>query len=719
MIKHYPSQFVSFEDSRCARVPEFPRIGDDIKISCIITDNDYAPSLEYTVGNVAQTITGQKEGNYVYFVIPAFNKKCEFTYRIVCGCEATKEYVCNVCEEITYNSFENIYVNGDEIYGVLNSKAVACFETADLLRVKCVNTAPKGKKASSVDKTINGKKLSLDATSLWHYGETAAKSITLLLDKDGNAITSKLAINIPGEHIFGTGERFDSVDQKGKYTSGLVEERCFYQEEITYIPIPFFFTEKGYGFVSDSTVPVAMKFENDVVLERDASKEIFSYVFPTGNPDEIIKAYYSVTGQPKNVPEWVFGVWLSANGWNRTEEVYEVLDELQKNDYPASVLVLEPWSDEKTYYDWSENRYKNHEQMMKDVKAKDLHVILWQISAIRRNSICEEEAIKYGYCIKNSDGSPFRIPDGWCHDELIVDFTNPDAKKWWFEPRKKLLDEGVEGFKTDGGEFLMDKTAIQADGLNGLEARNVHTLQYQKAYQDFMEENGVNGVTFSRSGFAGAQCVPIHWAGDQSSEWRELRGHLVAGITSGLSGIIFWSFDIGSLGGPLPNKELYLRATAFATFCPVMQWHSMVMPDQLAPRYDKMSYNDRSPWNLARQFNDDEILEKSTYFAKLRHSLIPYIKKEADYCVQNGRPLMAQLCIDFPSDKNAWKSYDEYMFGRELLVAPIYTEGSKGRDVYLPEGKWEDFFTHTEYRGNQTVYIECALDKIPVFRRKA
>ncbi|MBO4794524.1 MAG: glycoside hydrolase, partial [Clostridia bacterium] len=131
------------------------------------------------------------------------------------------------------------------------------------------------------------------------------------------------------------------------------------------------------------------------------------------------------------------------------------------------------------------------------------------------------------------------------------------------------------------------------------------------------------------------------------------------------------------------------------------------------------TYNDRSPWNLARQFKDEEILTLSTKFAKLRHSLIPYISAEAEYCVSSGRPLMAQLCVDFPDDEDAWNAWDEYMFGRSLLVAPVYTEGAKGRKVYLPEGAWEDIFTKQVYEGEAEYFIECPLDRIPVFVKKA
>lgn len=721
MIKHYPSQFVSFENDRCSRTPEYPLPGERVRVDCIVTDNPARPVLEFAAtGTQKFTVMSNGENGYYSFDLGAFPDPCKVAYRITCGNEQTEIYEFPVCTEKRFERFESLNFRGNSFCGVLGNGYSVNFELSDVLNISCRKGGKAGAPAVSADIPVNGTRLKIGGYGLWQFGQCRVKSITLTLDTEGNAVRSVVEAEIPRRHIFGTGERFDSAEQNGKYTSGQTEERCFYQEEVTYIPVPFFFTDTGLGWYCRGTVPAQMDFRGDVKITRESNSDsVFEDTLFCGEPKQLLKTYFALSGAPELPPEWVYGVWLSANGWNRTEEIYEVLDEMKKNSYPASVLVLEPWSDETSFHEWDPVRFAGHEQMMKDVRANGLHVVLWQISTIHAGSEDEKESLEHGYHIKNADGSPFFIPDGWCKGKLICDFSNPEARKWWFGHRKHLLDEGVEGFKTDGGEYVMDKTVRQYDGARGLEARNLHPLQYQKAYHDFMHENGVNGITFSRSGYGGCQCTPIHWAGDQSSEWRELRGQLAAGISSGLSGMIFWGFDIGSLGGPLPNKELYLRSTAFACFCPIMQWHSMVMPDQLAPRYDKTTYNDRSPWNLARQFNDDEILKLSTRFAKLRHSLIPYIASEAEYCVDNGRPLMAQLCVDFPNDEEAWNAWDEYMFGRSLLVAPVYTEGAKGRKVYLPEGAWEDIFTKQVYEGEAEYFIECPLDRIPVFVKKA
>ena len=213
----------------------------------------------------------------------------------------------------------------------------------------------------------------------------------------------------------------------------------------------------------------------------------------------------------------------------------------------------------------------------------------------------------------------------------------------------------------------------------------------------------------------GAQTRPAHWAGDQLSTFSELQAQLRAGISAGLSGILFWGFDIGGFAGPIPTAELYLRATALACFCPIMQWHSEPRGGQYGGM--RVENNDRSPWNLAQRLGDPRVLSLGIRFARLRESLRPYLWQEAQACVRDARPLMAHLCLDWPEDAVALSTHDQFMLGRELMVAPVVEEGQTSRRVYLPEGVWEDFFTGRRHSGNQTLLADAPLERIPVFRR--
>ena len=356
-------------------------------------------------------------------------------------------------------------------------------------------------------------------------------------------------------------------------------------------------------------------------------------------------------------------------------------------------MVLEAWSDESTFYRWNAV-WPDPAETVRRIRQQGLHLVLWQIPVLKALNDCPEvepvqrdceEAIAKGYVVRREDGSPYVVPDKWFAGSLLPDFTNPEACRWWFDKRQPLLEMGVEGFKTDGGEFLFGSDFRLTDGTPGSEAHNRYPMQYVKAYHDWMQASGVSGVTFSRAGYTGAQTVPIHWAGDQLSTWEELRGQLSAGLSAGLSGVLFWSFDIGGFAGEIPDRELYLRATAMGCFCPVMQWHAEPRNGQFFATGDAAWNNDRSPWNLASRWNDPSIAEIACAFARLRERLRPMLYEEAKACVKEDRPMMAHLCLDFPEDPLALACVDEYMLGRKLLVAPIVQPGVEGRKALSAE----------------------------------
>ena len=531
------------------------------------------------------------------------------------------------------------------------------------------------------------------------------------------------------KHIWGTGERYHAVDLRSSFSGGSVTEKFTQQGEQTYLPIPFFMTEQHLGCFIDSSIPAALDFRDGFSLEkRVKGKTLLHETWFFGAPREILRQFAARTGKPSLPPDWAFGVWISANGWNCDAEVDAQLDAIRKNDYPADVMVLEAWSDERTFYLWNDHcHWRDPAATVRSIRNAGLHLILWQIPVIKREHdgapgaqllADEREAIERKLCVFREDGTPYRIPDGvWFSGSLLPDFTNPETEHWWFDKRKYLLDMGVEGFKTDGGEFLLDDGALLHNGSRGLEAHNMYPGQYISAYHRFMRENGVDGVTFSRADSTGAHTRPIHWAGDQLSTWSELRSQLRAGISAGLSGVLFWSFDIGGFAGELPDAELYLRATAFGCFCPVMQWHSEPRNGQFYSTHEDGFNNDRSPWNLAEKLNDPLVLEIAVRFARLRKKLQPYLVREAAYCAENTRPMMAHLCLDYPEDEQACACADQYMLGRDLLVCPIVEEGVHARTAWLPLGTWKHYFTGETYAGGQCAEFACPLDQMIVLER--
>lgn len=560
----------------------------------------------------------------------------------------------------------------------------------------------------------------------------------------------KLVIDVPYQGVYGLGEKFDSVNQKGKTVETQVIEKFCNQGNISYCVTPFFITDSGLGIYIKTGKKTVISLQDEIICEIPKEAEVTVF---TGSIGEIIQDYVGLFQKPKLPPRYAFGIWVSANHWNCEADVDRLLAELEEYRFPASVIVLEAWSDEATFYIWNGAEYKPEKSkegfsyedfdfrnspywkdpkgMIEKLHEKGKKLVLWQIPVFKgmepdRTSeqldLDKEYAIEHGLAVLNKDGTPYEIPEGnWFEGSYIPDFTNEKTREFWFRKRQYLTDIGVDGFKTDGGEFIYSKDVLFSDGTDGEEGKNQYCQDYINAYSHFITEDQ---VLFSRAGYAGASGTPILWAGDHQSTNDELKNVLRAALSSAMSGILFWSFDIGGFAGPLPSLDLYRRSTQMAVFTPVMQWHSE--PDggqfrELMPGAE--GNNERSPWNIAMAYNKPEFIEEMRYWHMLREALLPYIYESAQTAVRESRPMMRPLVFDYQADRAVTDIEDEYLFGDSLLVAPFMEEDQTSRKVYLPEGKWHDLFTGRCYEGKKwhesdrksrlPVYIKADA-KIPV-----
>lgn len=538
----------------------------------------------------------------------------------------------------------------------------------------------------------------------------------------------KLVIDVPYQGVYGLGEKFDSVNQKGKTVETQVIEKFCNQGNISYCVTPFFITDSGLGIYIKTGKKTVISLQDEIICEIPKEAEVTVF---TGSIGEIIQDYVGLFQKPKLPPRYAFGIWVSANHWNCEADVDRLLAELEEYRFPASVIVLEAWSDEATFYIWNGAEYKPEKSkegfsyedfdfrnspywkdpkgMIEKLHEKGKKLVLWQIPVFKgmepdRTSeqldLDKEYAIEHGLAVLNKDGTPYEIPKGnWFEGSYIPDFTNEKTREFWFRKRQYLTDIGVDGFKTDGGEFIYSKDVLFSDGTDGEEGKNQYCQDYINAYSHFITEDQ---VLFSRAGYAGASGTPILWAGDHQSTNDELKNVLRAALSSAMSGILFWSFDIGGFAGPLPSLDLYRRSTQMAVFTPVMQWHSE--PDggqfrELMPGAE--GNNERSPWNIAMAYNKPEFIEEMRYWHMLREALLPYIYESAQTAVRESRPMMRPLVFDYQADRAVTDIEDEYLFGDSLLVAPFMEEDQTSRKVYLPEGKWHDLFTGRCYEGKK------------------
>lgn len=538
--------------------------------------------------------------------------------------------------------------------------------------------------------------------------------------------------------VYGLGERFNGVNQKGKRVHGEVIEKFCHQGEISYCPVQFFMTDAGFGFFTDTKTVVDYAFEEEIsiTLRKDHEGKYPKGFLLTGSITEMLQEYITRTGAVRRIPRWSLGIWMSANRWHTEKEVLEQVEEAEKLEFPGSVLVIEAWSDEATFYRFNEHgEWPHPEKMIQTLKEKGIHTVLWQIPVLKKmekgksHPVLKEDieyAIKRDLCVKNQDGSLYRIPEEhWFSGSLLPDFSKKETRDWWFSKRQYLLDMGVDGFKTDGGEFVLTDEAAVEDGRTGKELRNAFAEDYIRAYEEFV---GPERVLFSRAGYTGQQRFPIQWAGDQQSEWSELRGVLSAGLSAGLSGIIYWSFDIGGFAGPLPTAELYERATQLALFMPVMQWHSEPVGGQFAELMPSAGgINDRSPWNLARIYGDEEFLGNIRKLHNLRMNFLPYLAWEAERSAREGLPMARHLCLDYQEEPYNKCFEREFLLG-DLLICPVVEEGMKEITVYLPKGKWYPvssvLFGNVQeekevfYEGSTFYVLQVKEHGIPVFLKE-
>lgn len=542
------------------------------------------------------------------------------------------------------------------------------------------------------------------------------------------------------ESFFGLGERYNALNQRGN----VMDIRCYEQYKTqgkrTYMPIPFLLSSLGYGLYVESSrwmqFDLAASAPDRWTLEVDLGEdELLKLVWLTGDsPLEIIGRFTQITGPAALPPEWSFGLWMSSNEWNSQQRVLSEVRATEAHDIPASVLVIEAWSDETTFYIWNDAQYTptagadglryddftfppggkwtDPKGMVDWLHEHGIRVLLWQIPVLKRLEAPhpQHEADRAhfeqsGFGVREADGGLHAVRPFWFRGGYLWDVTNPAEREWWLNKRAYLLEDiGIDGFKTDGGEHLWSTQARFHDGRRGDELWNEYPQRYTQAYYDFVRARR-DGLCFSRAGFTGSQRSPAHWAGDENSTWDAYRHSILAGLSAGISGIPFWGWDIGGFSGPIPSAELYLRSAAMAAFCPIMQYHSEF-------NQHREPKNDRTPWNIQERSGDERVIPTFRFFVYARHNLMPYIWQEAQHAASSGQPMMRALKL-----WHGQASEYQYFFGRDLLVCPVVEEGAAEWQGYLPPGVWYDLWTKAQYTGDRVITVPAPIDRIPVFVR--
>ncbi|MCF6165593.1 Alpha-xylosidase [Furfurilactobacillus rossiae] len=486
------------------------------------------------------------------------------------------------------------------------------------------------------------------------------------------------------EHVYGLGERFTPFVKNGQSVDTWNQDGGTGSEQ-AYKNIPFYITDKGYGVFVDESQRVSFEIASENVDRVQFSTEgqsLTYYVIYGPSPKEILNKYTRLTGKIKLPPAWSFGLWLSTSFTTdySEETVMKFIDGMAEHHIPLDVFHFDCfWQKgfEWCTLEWDKEKFPDPVGLIKKIHDRGIKVCVWLNPYIAQKSPLFEEGKKNGYFIKRKDGNVWQW-DLWQAGNGFVDFTNPDAVKWYQNKLKSLLDMGVDCFKTDFGERIPVDDAVFFDGSNPQQEHNYYTLQYNQAVYDVLaQEKGEHeAVVFARSATVGSQKLPVHWGGDNLSRYNSMADSLRGGLSFLVSGFGFWSHDIGGFEEKA-TPDIYKRWTQFGLLSSHSRYHGSV-------QY-------RVPWLF-----DDEAVAVTKKFVDLKLSLMPYLYQEAVNTSTVGTPLMRPVFLEFPEDPNTAYLDKEYMFGSKLLVAPVFNDQGKVH-FYIPEGKWTSLLNEKRY----------------------
>lgn len=505
-----------------------------------------------------------------------------------------------------------------------------------------------------------------------------------------------------GEYVYGLGERFTSYLKNGQVVD-MWNEDGGTASELTYKNIPFYITNKNYGVFVQHTEKVSFEVASEQVerVQFSVPGEQLEYTIIGGSSmGEVIANYTKLTGKPALPPAWSFGLWLTTSFTTSYDEetVNHFIEGMAERDIPLHVFHFDCfWMEECQWcnFKWDPHTFPDPEGMLRRLKEKGLKICVWINPYIAQKSELFKEGMENHYLVEYSNGDVWQW-DRWQAGMGLVDFTNPDACRWYQSKLKVLLDMGVDCFKTDFGERI-PTDVVYHDGSDPIKMHNYYTHLYNKSVFDLLKEvkGEKEAAVFARSATAGGQQFPIHWGGDCWGTYESMAESLRGGLSLCMSGFGFWSHDISGFE-KTATPDLYKRWVAFG----LLSTHSRL--------HGSTSY--RVPWLF-----DEESVDVLRFFTNLRCQMMPYLWQQANITASTGYPMLRNMVLEF--NEPACRYLDnQYMLGENLLVAPIFNEEGKA-DYYIPKGNWMDFFTGKMVEGG--TYYKGTYDyfSLPLYVR--
>jgi len=496
----------------------------------------------------------------------------------------------------------------------------------------------------------------------------------------------------------------------------------------TEVCIPFLVSNLGYGFLWNNPALGRVELsENGTRWVAQATQQMDYYIVVGDNPAEILNRYADVTGHAPVMPEWATGFWQCKLRYRTQEELLSVAREYKQRGLPLAVIVADyfhwtmmgDWKFDPVYWPDPAAMVRELEEM-----GVKLMVSIWP--TVNIDSPNYPIMKKKGYLTRSERGSDAHMshlvdsfPPGPAH-LAYYDATNPEARKFvWEQVRKNYYNAGVKVWWLDACEpelIPMDHDNVRYHIGNGLEVGCMYPLLHQQGFWEGMRSEGEDEIIFlCRSAWAGSQRYGAAvWSGDISSTFENLRIQLPAGLNIAMSGIPWWTTDIGGFVDGDPStpyfRELIVRWFQYGVFCPLFRLHGVRLPFVEDGRGSGTGAANEV-WSFG-----DPAYKIIRHLLFLREKLKPYLMEQMKTAHENGLPPMRPLFVDFHADQNCWKIEDQFMLGPDLLVAPILYEGQQSRKVYLPEGiEWIDAWSGKGFTGGQWIEANAPIDRIPVY----
>ncbi|KAL4754479.1 hypothetical protein BDW72DRAFT_127854 [Aspergillus terricola var. indicus] len=516
-----------------------------------------------------------------------------------------------------------------------------------------------------------------------------------------------------GERLYGLGERFGPFVKNGQSVN-IWNEDGGTSSELAYKNIPFYISSNGYGVFVNHPGKVSLELQSERTTRVNVSvggEELEYFVIEGKNPKEILKRWTDLTGKPALVPAWSYGLWLTTSFTTNYSEqtVTGFLDGFKNRNLPLSVFHFDcfwmksyQWCD----FEFDADMFPDAAGYLRRLKERGLKLSIWINPYVGQASPLFEIGKREGYFIKRIDGSVWQW-DLWQAGMAVIDFTNPAACSWYTGHLKRLMDLGIDTFKTDFAERIPFKNIKYHDGSDPTRMHNYYALLYNKiVYETMTSISGKsNSLLFARSTSVGGQKYPVHWGGDCESTYEAMAESLRGGLSLGLAGYIFWASDIGGFEGT-PPPALYKRWVQFGLLSSHSRLHG--------------SSSFRVPWIYGEDCSD--VLRDCV---KRKISLTPYLLAEALNGHRSGTPLMRPMFVEFPEDLNTYSLDTQYMFGSNLLVAPVFSDEGIVT-FYVPrtpeeeEGRrqWISWFDHgKKYEGGRWYTETHGFDTLPILVR--